>query len=212
MIVLDIETSGGKQSPSQLGVWQIGALELENPKNTFFQEGHIDSEDLVEEGAILVTGRSEKEMRNPKLQSQKELIENFLTWASKIEDQTLICHNPQFDYGFIWVKSNKYKINLKVPYRAMDLHTLSVDRIFKTKGILPKKDNQTAVSLKDIIEFCSLKDERIQLKETTIVKQGSPHNALEDAKLEAECFSRLVYGKNLLPEFKEFPIPDYLKQ
>ena len=38
------------------------------------------------------------------------------------------------------------------------------------------------------------------------------NNALEDAKLTAECFSRLLNGKNLFPEYAKFKIPDYLKK
>ncbi len=44
-----------------------------------------------------------------------------------------------------------------------------------------------------------------------LLRRGLPHNALTDAKLTAECFSRIVYGKNLLEEFKKFPIPEYLR-
>ena len=36
MIVLDIESSG--LDSGRCGIWQIGALEFENPSNTFLQE------------------------------------------------------------------------------------------------------------------------------------------------------------------------------
>jgi len=42
------------------------------------------------------------------------------------------------------------------------------------------------------------------------LKEGKAHNALEDCRLEAECFSRLVYGQNLIQEYARFPIPKYL--
>ena len=47
-------------------------------------------------------------------------------------------------------------------------------------------------------EFCGLKD------------NSETHNALTDAELEAECFSRLAFGKNLLKEYSEFPVPQHL--
>jgi hypothetical protein len=39
-----------------------------------------------------------------------------------------------------------------------------------------------------------------------------PHNGLRGAKIEAEALSRLIYGKNLLEEYKEFKIPQYLER
>jgi len=40
-----------------------------------------------------------------------------------------------------------------------------------------------------------------------IPAEPKPHNALRGAKWEAEVFMRLLYNKNLFPEFKEFEIP-----
>jgi hypothetical protein len=43
-----------------------------------------------------------------------------------------------------------------------------------------------------------------------IVLQGDAHNGLVDAKLEAECLGRILYGKSLFEEFHSFKIPSYL--
>ena len=45
MIVVDIETSG--MLDSNVGIWQIGAVEFENPSNTFLEDGRIDDSDVV---------------------------------------------------------------------------------------------------------------------------------------------------------------------
>ena len=42
--------------------------------------------------------------------------------------------------------------------------------------------------------------------------EGTPHNALEDAKLAAECFTRLMDGKNLFPEYSQFKVPGELRK
>jgi len=39
-----------------------------------------------------------------------------------------------------------------------------------------------------------------------------PHNALTGSKLEAEIYSRLLFGRGIFPEYKAFPVPDYLKR
>ena len=44
-----------------------------------------------------------------------------------------------------------------------------------------------------------------------VIREGNPHNALEDSKLTAECFSRLLYGKNVFPKYSQFKIPRYLE-
>ena len=50
------------------------------------------------------------------------------------------------------------------------------------------------------------------LKFVGMVDNRKDHNALEDVKLTAECFYRIIYGKNLFSEFEVFFIPDYLKK
>ena len=85
MIVLDIETSGGY--PTKYGIWQIGALEFENPENQFLEEARIDDEDKIEEEALKVGGKTKEELRDPNKQSQKELLDNFIE-AMKVYEYT----------------------------------------------------------------------------------------------------------------------------
>jgi hypothetical protein len=40
-----------------------------------------------------------------------------------------------------------------------------------------------------------------------IPAEPHPHNALNGAKVAGEAISRLLYDRNLLPEFKQFKIP-----
>ena len=75
MIILDIETTG--IDFNKCGIWQIGALDFYNPENYFLEEARIDDEDLIEEGALKINGKIEQELRDPKKQSQKQLLENF---------------------------------------------------------------------------------------------------------------------------------------
>jgi hypothetical protein len=60
---------------------------------------------------------------------------------------------------------------------------------------IPLKNKHSALNLARILEYVGL--ENIDV----------PHHALEDAKLTAECISRLLYSKPLLDEFKLVPIP-----
>ncbi len=204
MIVLDIETSGIE--PVKCGIWQIGAIDLENPKNQFLDECRIEDEDQIldnigaKKTVYEVTGKTEAEMRDPNKQSQKQLLEKFFKWFEKIKIKNLICQNPQFDLGFLTIKTRKYNLKLPFHYRAFDLHSIAQSKYFQEKAEFLIKEDHSDMDLTNILRFCGMKDER------------KFHNALEDAKLEAECFSRTMYGKNLLEEYKKFPVPKYLQK
>ncbi|MHB8362686.1 MAG: hypothetical protein ACYDBX_03650, partial [Patescibacteria group bacterium] len=81
----------------------------------------------------------------------------------------------------------------------VDLHSICYAKILKdmesTNNIDPSKLHLTS---NIIFRYVGLYDE------------PNPHNGLMGAKMEAEALSRLIYGRNLLPEFKEFEIPEYL--
>jgi len=204
MIALDIESSGVDMA--RCGIWQIGAIEIGNPKNQFIQEARIDDEDEIYDSpsakktVFEVTGKDEKYFRDKKKQSQKQLLKNFFAWCSKIRPDTLVSHHPQFDFAFIELKAIKYGLEMPFSYRAFDLHTIAQLKYFEKNGNFLLEDGKSKMGLSRMFEMCGMKDER-----------GTSHNALQDAKLAAECFSRLVYGKNLLSEFAKFPVPGVCK-
>ncbi|MFW6233193.1 MAG: exonuclease domain-containing protein [Nanoarchaeota archaeon] len=198
MIVLDIETSGINFSKN--GIWQIGAIDLET-REEFLQECRIDNDEDISSEALLITGKSEKELRNNK-QSQKQMIENFLKWVENKKIHNFICQNPQFDIGFIKIKSEKYGLKIPKNHRAFDLHSIAQIIYFQlNKDFLFNYNKKGSdFNMSKILEFCGVKDNR------------KNHNALEDCKLTGECFSRLVYSKKRFKEYEVFEIPDYLKK
>lgn len=198
MIVLDIETSG--LSPEKNGIWQIGAIDLTNPENYFLEECRIDDEDEVSDGGLEIGGVTEEQIRNKSKQSQKELLIRFFDWMNSVDFKNCICQNPQFDLVFISLKARKYNLIPTFHHRAFDMHSMAQMKYFDVKGTFLILEGISKMSLKEILEFCGMRDSR------------GAHNALEDCKLTGECFSRIVYGKNLFEEYKEFEIPDYLKK
>jgi len=212
MIVLDIETSGG--NPIENGIWQIGAIDL-NAMEEFLEEARIDDEDAVEEEALKVVGKTEEELRDKTKQSQKELITNFLNWFNSRENKDLLCHNPQFDQSFIKDKAIKYfKEDPFYPprQRAFDLHTIAQIKFNEINGKFLTIEDHSEMGSRNILKLCGIEDPRRSVRNNEISKEGTPHNALEDCKLEAECFSRLIYGKNLFSEFSKFEIPEVLRK
>lgn len=210
MIIVDIETSG--LDFNECGIFQIGALDFDNPGNTFLEDARIDDEDIIKDGALKVNGKTEKDFRDKNKQSQKQLLEHFFSWFEDTKTKNFICQNPQFDFGFINTKAGKYKLKKPYHYRCFDLHSIASLRYFQINNIFLIKDNYSDMSLPNTLKFCGIEDVRRKVEGNEVLKEGKPHNALEDCKLEAECFSRLIFGKNLLPEFNKFLIPDYLKK
>ncbi len=209
MIIVDIETSGNFD-PSKNGIWQIGAVDFEKPENIFSEEARIDDEDNIEEAALKITGKTKEELRDKSKQSQRQLLENFFNWASKIKNRIFVAHNTPFDYGFLILKAKKYNLEFPFSHRTFDLHVFAAAKYFEINKKLPIEDEESKMNLSNVIEFCGLKVNRIQLKRNEVIKEGEPHDGLKDAKLEAECLSRILYGKNLIQQYKNFPIPDYL--
>jgi len=198
MIVVDLEMSG--LNIEKCGIWQIGAVELENPENTFLEEARIDDGDEAYADALRVTGKTEAQLRDKNKQSQKELLKNFFDWSSKISSKIMICQHPQADFAFLENKAWKYNLDFPFSHRVFDLHSFSQAKYLEIKGKFLMKSGDSEMGLRNTLNFVGMEDPRKE------------HNALEDAKLTAECFSRIVYGKTLLKEYSKFKIPDYLKK
>ncbi|HRY60539.1 MAG TPA: 3'-5' exonuclease [Patescibacteria group bacterium] len=206
MIVVDIETSGVDYN--KCGIIQIGAIDIKNPGNTFLQDAKlgdeytiVNSDNMLDSKSVTdLLGIGEEQMKNKNAQSEKELLEHFFQWVSEIEEKDLICQNPQFDYAFMKTKADKYGLSLPFSYRCMDLYTVAHLKYFDLKKDFLFKNGHSDFGLSKTLELCGMIDNRKE------------HNALEDAKLEAECFSRLVYGKGLLKEYAGIPVPEILKR
>jgi len=210
MIVADTEFT--RLDFNKGGLWQIGAIELENPENTFLEEARLDDEDEIEKAALDVVEKTEKELRDKKRQSQKQLLEHFFKWAVSTKIKNLICQG-QWDFGYLLLKSYKYGIDFPFHHRCFDLHSVAQTKHIEIKKEFMIDKDHSDMGLNNTLKFCGMEDHRRRIgKDREVIKEGKPHNALEDAKLEAECFSRLIYGKNLLPEFTKFKIPEYLKK
>ena len=198
MIVVDLEMSG--LDSVKCGVWQIGAIDLET-NEIFYDEGKIDSEDSVEEGALKVIGKTEKELRDEKKQTQKELIEKFFNWTSSRE-KVIIGEVPQLDVEFLTNKARKYNLKYPFHHRTFDLHSVAQTTYFRINKKFLFSLGHSDLGTRNIMKFIGV----------DVVNDDRNHNALEDCKFVAEAFNRLVYGKGLLEEYSKFKIPEELKQ
>ncbi len=195
MIVLDIESSG--LDAGRCGIWQIGALELENPHNSFLEEGRIDDEDTIEAGALKLTGKIESDLRDQNKQSQKDLILNFLNWTNSCKIRIPIGHNVGWDLSFIQNKCIRYGLTDKfrdsISIRSLDTHTIAQIRYKQKNGsFLINERNKSDMNLSNVMALCNIEDDRMRIEGSKVIKEGKAHNALEDVKLTAKCFNILI--------------------
>lgn len=199
MIVVDVETTGTDSSKHE--IINIGALDFDNPANLFYEDLRVlgpmenDSPEAFE-----VNGYNSHEIREPARKHPDKAVRDFLEWASKIHDITPAGHNPGFDVDFLSALAKRHNVEFHFGHRFNDLHGLCYSH-YKRRGILPPlKNRRTDIDSDKVMIYVGLPPE------------SKPHRSgLTGAKLEAEAFSRFFHGKPLFEEYKECPVPDYLR-
>ncbi|MDD5152755.1 MAG: exonuclease domain-containing protein [Candidatus Pacebacteria bacterium] len=192
MIVADIEATGLDYRKHSL--LSIGAVELEHPEREFYGECRMWDGASIMADAIAVNGFTEEECKDPKKHSLEELMDNFYHWVEQCEEKTLGGQNVSFDRDFLNDSFSRAHLPFRFSFRANDLQSMAYMDAVKRGIVIPHKNEHTDFSLDIILKYLGLPPE------------PKPHHGLRGAKYEAEAFSRLLYGKNLLPEFSKYPI------
>lgn len=195
MLILDIEASGTEYSKHS--IVSLGALDLQNPTNRFYEECRIWDGAHVMDGALEVNGFTEEEITDPAKQTETELIKKFILWAELLEDRTFGGQNVSFDRDFVKAACERAGLNYTFAYRTIDSHSLAWMHIIK-RGEVPPIDSEhkrSALNLDAVLNY------------TGIPEEPQPHNALTGALSHAEVIHRLLYDKKLLPEFEQYDIP-----
>lgn len=197
MIVVDVETTGIDEERHSIA--SIGAVDFHNPGNEFYQECRIWKGAEISPRALEVNGFKEYELYDPSKPPLSRVMQSFIKWTRDITNQTLAGENPTFDRNFLNAAAKKYNLP-EFGRRVVDLHAISYGHHLRTNTTIPLKNNSSRLSADETYRYVGLPTE------------PQPHNALTGAKMEAEAFSRLIYGRSLLDEFSEFEISDNLKK
>jgi len=196
MLVLDVEASG--LDYEKCSIISIGALDLAHTENQLYEECHVWDGAHMEDGAIEVHGVSRKEMTSPKKQSEADLVHKFIEFAEGLEERTFAGQNVSFDRDFLKAAAVRAgHTQWPFAHRTIDTHTLCYMHMVK-RGVVPPIDSSkkhSSLNLDAVLNYCG------------IPQEPTPHNALTGAKSHAEVISRLLYDKQLLPEFTQFEIP-----
>ena len=190
MIVIDVESSGA--NPNKNSILSLAALDFNNPENIFYEECRLDSGAEVDPESLKVNGFTLESIEDPSKQSVEELIVKFLLWAKPIKNKVFVAQNTWFDKEFLRMACEKYNLDWPFGRRVIDLHSLAYMEMLKANQDPNASGSVSELSLSKIAEHYGLP------------KQPEPHNALSDAKIQAEVLSRMVFKKNLLKEFEKY--------
>lgn len=199
MIIVDVETTG--VNPKMHSIVSIGAVDFSNPSNTFYQENRIWLGAEVDPVALQINGFTEEQITDMRKKSLEENITDFIEWSKSVKDITLAGENVGvFDLKFLLNSAERYGIEFPFGRRTVDLHAVSYANYLRKRVEIPLDKNRTNIRADTTFVYVGLKEE------------PKPHNALMGAKMEAEAFSRLIYGRWLFEEFRSYEIPEYLRK
>ena len=192
MIIIDVESTGVDEVKHS--ILSVGALDFDNPANQFYEECRAFPGAHIMDEALAVNGFTKKQATDPKKQTDEELIKHFIDWTRSVKEHTFAGQNPSFDRDFLHRTADRYHLEWPFAFRTVDQHSVCFAHMIK-KGIVPPvSHNRSDLNSDKIMQYVG------------IPAEPHPHNALNGAKVAAEALSRLLYSKNLLPEFKSFPI------
>lgn len=194
MIVLDVESTG--LIPYKHSIVSLGALDLENPTNRFYEECRVWNGAEIEDEALAINGFSREAVTDTMRKSEAELVTSFVAWAcDKPSNRMLAAQNPSFDLEFVQAACVRAGIECPFGKRTIDVHSL-VWLHMSERGVAPPTDKQrSSINLDVALRYCGVPEE------------PKPHNALTGALCHAEVISRIAYTKKALPEFSSFDIP-----
>ena len=194
MIVLDVEATGVEAHKHS--IVSVGALDISNPDNRFYEECRIWDGAHVMDEALAVNGFTRAQITDKTKMSEADLTHAFLRWSESVDERTFAGQNVSFDRDFLkYAAERAGHTGWPFAHRTIDTHTLCFMHIIN-RGLQPPVTNhRSALNLDAVLNYCGIPEE------------PSPHNALTGALSHAEVISRLLYGRKLLPEFSQYEIP-----
>ncbi len=196
MIVLDVEATGVEAHKHS--IVSLGALDLANPDNRFYEECRIWDGAHIMDDALAVNGFTREQVLDQSKQSEADLAHSFMHWAESVDERTLAGQNPSFDRDFLkYAAERAGHTAWPFAHRTLDTHTMCWMHMVE-RGLQPPIDpvhKRSALNLDAVLNYCGIPEE------------PNPHNALTGALSHAEVISRLLFGRKLLPEFSQYEIP-----
>lgn len=200
MIILDYETTG--RNPEKHAIIAWGAVDFNNSTNVFYEEPRIWKGAEIDSKALEINGFTVAEIGSPSRPSLEKVIKRFDTWARSCSDRILAGENfASFDLQFYEANMRRLRLLYTFKHRGVDLHSACIIHMLNRDVDPPlDKEGNSTLNSDAIFAYVGLPSE------------PKPHHALTGAKMEAEAFSRLIYGKGLLPEYESVDLNEFLSE
>ncbi|MEK6970306.1 MAG: exonuclease domain-containing protein [archaeon] len=184
MFVIDLEFSG--LDPERHSIISLGVVDFFQPSRTLYLECRLRPGSAFDEEAFLVHGLSKEYLEKQSL-SEQQLVLQFLAWVSQSPSKVWMGQSPWKDVEFLSRACDRYSFDWPFGHRFIDLHSVAVGHYYASGKNPPLKNGHTDLGLDRIAEYCGIPPRSV----------SEHHNALTDAKLTADCFSRLLLGKGI---------------
>lgn len=192
MIILDVEATG--THPYKHSLLSIGAVDFNNPERRFYAECRMWAGAHVMDEALEVNGFDKESLTDPAKKSEGEIVKEFFKWLFESKVHTIAGQNPSFDIDFLKAATERNHLDFPLAHRSLDLHSVVYLHMVEHGIVPPVEKGRSALNSDSIMAYVG------------IPVEPHPHNALNGALYEAEAFSRILYGKNLLSKFAQYPI------
>lgn len=198
MIILDIETTGN--DATRCSIVQVAAMEFERPENRFIGDCRIFEGAIIHDIAMSYNGYRMDELTDIHKQTDIELARSFVRWSESVQEKTIVGENPSFDRDFMRATLERHGDTWSLGFRTIDIHSISYLRHIESGHAIPREEGVSMLRLDETLHWAGLP------------KEPKPHTAERGMLWEAEVFSRLIHGKNLLAEFASYPVPGFLQK
>ncbi len=192
--VLDIETTG--LDSEKCAILSVGIVSYGEKLNEFYKEYYPFDGAEIMEASMEINGFDINKMNRDTVNDPKDVVEDIRSFLKTNKCNVTAGQNPSFDRGFVNKYAEKYGINFILPIWMLDMHSVCMAHMLENGIEIPKKPNiGLFLSGDTILNFVGLGTE------------PKPHNALNGARYEFEALCRMIYGKSVLPQFSDYPVP-----
>lgn len=143
MIAVDVESSGTEAHVHS--ILSVGAVDTARPERQFYEECRAWEGAKIEDEALAVNGFTHEQATDPAKQTEGQLVQKFVAWASACEEQTFAGQNVSFDRDFLkYAAGRAGHTAWPFAHRTIDSHTLCYMHMVKRGLTPPLKEGQMA--------------------------------------------------------------------
>ena len=193
MLVVDVQTTGWDERKDH--IIEIGAVDFTDPARTFHRECRLSPNASISREALRTFQFERRTLIDAGRPTVRSAIYDFIGWSEASEVRTLAGQNSWFDAAFLRAAADRYCVHWPFGYRQVDLHSVLFATLMRQGIDIPVEEGLDALSLSAAMRFVGLE------------YGAGRRSALTNARLTAEAFSRLIYGKGLLEEYERYEIP-----